>query len=227
MKPLVLITARGGSKGVPGKNIKLLGGKPLIQYTIDAARALFSDEIICVSTDDIKIKDTVESLGLNVPFLRPDELATDTAGSYEVMLHAIHFYESKGYQPDVLVLLQPTSPFRSSKHIESALALYRNDIDMVVSVKETASNPYYVLFEENNDGFLEQSKNSNFTRRQDCPKVWEFNGAIYIINIDSLKSENISNFKRILKSPMDVADSVDIDTPLDWDFAEFLLAKKL
>jgi len=226
MKPLVLIPARGGSKGIPGKNIKPLGGKPLIQYTIEAARALFSDEIICVSTDDAKIRETVVALGLHVPFLRPDELATDTAGSYEVMLHAINYYENKGYMPDVLVLLQPTSPFRSSKHIERALALYRNDIEMVVSVKETTSNPYYVLFEENGDGYLEKSKEATFTRRQDCPTVWEINGAIYVINVESLKSKNISNFKRILKSPMDAADSVDIDTPLDWDFAEFLMSKK-
>lgn len=226
MKLLVLIPARGGSKGIPGKNIKLLGGKPLIQYTIEAARALFSDEIICVSTDDSKIRETAEKFGLHVPFLRPDELATDTSGSYEVMLHAIHFYESKGYKPDILVLLQPTSPFRTSKHIDDALKLYRDDIDMVVSVKETSSNPYYVLFEENSDGYLVKSKETTFTRRQDCPKVWEINGAIYVINVESLKSKNISSFKKILKSPMDAADSVDIDTPLDWDFAEFLLTRK-
>lgn len=226
MKPLVLIPARGGSKGIPGKNIKLLGGKPLIQYTIEAARTLFQDETICVSTDDLKIRETVEQLGLVAPFLRPDELATDTAGSYEVMLHAIHFYESKGYNPDILVLLQPTSPFRTSKHIEEALKLFRFDIDMVVSVKETTSNPYYVLFEENSDGYLEKSKTASFARRQDCPKVWEINGAIYLINVESLKSKNLSEFKRIIKMPMDAAHSVDIDSPLDWDFAEFLINRK-
>ena len=118
MKPLIVIPARGGSKGVPRKNIKVLGDKPLIQYTIDAAKGVFDDEFICVSTDDFEIKSVVEQLGLKVPFLRPNELASDTAGTYEVLLHAISYYESKGYFPDTLILLQPTSPFRTSAHIK-------------------------------------------------------------------------------------------------------------
>ena len=116
MKHLVVIPARGGSKGVPRKNIKLLAGKPLIQYTIEAARALFADDIICVSTDDIEIKEVVESLGLQVPFLRPNDLASDTAGTYEVLLHALNHYETTGYYPDTLILLQATSPFRTVTH---------------------------------------------------------------------------------------------------------------
>jgi len=227
MKPLVLIPARGGSKGVPGKNIKLLGGKPLIQYTIEVARKLFKDEIICVSTDDLKIRKTVESLGLSIPFLRPVDLATDTASSEDVALHAIHFYEKNGYNPDVLVLLQPTSPFRTSKHIEEALKLYNPGVDMIVSVKETSANPYYVLFEENPEGFLEKSKQADFTRRQDCPTVWEINGAIYVINISSLKTKKISAFTKIVKTVMDAEHSLDIDTLLDWEFAEFLVNRKV
>lgn len=223
MKPLVVIPARGGSKGVPGKNIKTLEGKPLIGYTIDAARKLFDDSSIIVSTDDLQIKSAVEESGLNVPFLRPEELATDTAGTYEVLLHAINYFEAAGNTPDVLVLLQPTSPFRTSIHIEEAIKLYSHDIDMVVSVKETNANPYYVLCEEDENGFLRKSKTGNFTRRQDCPKVWEYNGAVYIINIKSLKEKTMAQFDRVIKYEMDETSSHDIDTMMDWKIAEFLL----
>ena len=223
MKPLIVIPARGGSKGVPRKNIKVLGDKPLIQYTIDAAKGVFDDEFICVSTDDFEIKSVVEQFGLKVPFLRPNELASDTAGTYEVLLHAISYYESKGYFPDTLILLQPTSPFRTSAHIKEALKLYHESIDMVVSVKETKANPYYILFEEDRNGYLKKTKEANFTRRQDCPKVWEYNGAIYIINVKALKECAISQFTKVCKFEMDETSSHDIDTLLDWKIAEIIL----
>lgn len=226
MKPLIVIPARGGSKGVPRKNIKVLGNKPLIQYTIDAAKGVFDDEFICVSTDDFEIKSVVEQLGLKVPFLRPNELASDTAGTYEVLLHAISYYESKGYFPDTLILLQPTSPFRTSAHIKEALKLYDESIEMVVSVKETKANPYYILFEEDSNGYLKKTKKANFTRRQDCPKVWEYNGAIYIININALKACAISQFTKVCKFEMDEISSHDIDTLLDWIIAESIINDK-
>lgn len=224
MKPLVVIPARGGSKGVPKKNIKLLNGKPLINYTIEAARDIFDDTVICITTDCQEIKDVVENTtGLKVPFLRPDELATDSAGTYEVLLHALDFYKKNGYEADTLILLQPTSPFRNSQHIKEAINLYSDDIDMVVSVKETKSNPYYVLFEDNKDGYLSKSKEASFTRRQDCPKVWELNGAIYIINIKSLLKEPMASFKNSVKYIMDESDSVDIDTMFDWQLCEIMM----
>ena len=226
MKPLIVIPARGGSKGVPRKNIKVLGDKPLIQYTIDAAKGVFDDEFICVSTDDFEIKSVVEQLGLKVPFLRPNELASDTAGTYEVLLHAISYYESKGYFPDTLILLQPTSPFRTSAHIKEALKLYHESIDMVVSVKVTKANPYYILFEEDSNGYLKKTKEANFTRRQDCPKVWEYNGAIYIINVKALKEKTISQFTKVCKFEMDETSSHDIDTLLDWKIAEIIINDK-
>lgn len=222
---LVVIPARGGSKGVPGKNIKELGGKPLIQYTIEAAREVFDDKNILVSTDSEKIRGVVESCGLAVPFLRPSELAMDNSGTYEVLLHAIEFVEERGFYPETLVFLQPTSPFRNATHIKDVLKLYNNELDMVVSVKETSSNPYYLLKEENSQGFLENSKKGEFTRRQDCPKVWELNGAIYIINVDSLKSRPIGEFTKVKKYVMDEESSHDIDDKIDWLVAEALLAE--
>jgi len=223
MKPLVVIPARGGSKGVPRKNIKLLGCKPLINWTIEAAREFFLDEVICVSTDDEEIKSVTEQTGLKVPFLRPKELATDTAGSYEVLLHAVSFYEQQGYFPDTLILLQATSPFRTSKQIKEALNLYSEELEMLVSVKETKANPYYVLREEDENGFLFKSKESNATRRQDVPKVWELNGAIYIIDVKTLKAKPLSEFTKVKKYVMDEMSSHDIDTMLDWKMAETIV----
>lgn len=223
MKPLVVIPARGGSKGVPRKNIKVLDGKPLIHWTIEVAREVFSDEVICVSTDDEEIKSVTEQTGLKVPFLRPIELATDTAGSYEVLLHAVSFYEQQGYYSDTLILLQPTSPFRTAKHIKEALNLYKGDLEMIVSVKETKANPYYILREEDKNGFLVKSKESKATRRQDVPKVWELNGAIYIINIKALKSKSLSEFTKVKKYIMDEVSSHDIDTMMDWEVAKTIL----
>jgi CMP-N,N'-diacetyllegionaminic acid synthase len=225
LKPLVVIPARGGSKGVPGKNIRPLNGKPLINHTIEAARQVFDDAVICVSTDDTAIKTTAESTGLHVPFTRPAALAADNSGTYEVLLHAVDQYEKAGYFPDVMILLQPTSPFRTAPQIEEALKLYSEDVDMVVSVKESKSNPYYNLFEESEEGFLTKSKKAAFTRRQDCPKVWELNGAIYIINIASLKAKPLSDFDKIVKYEMDEITSHDIDSITDFDFAEFISSK--
>lgn len=224
MKPLIVIPARGGSKGILRKNIKLLNDIPLILYTIKEAKKVFLDDHIFVSTDDNEIKKVVEKSGLKIPILRPHDLATDTSGTYEVLLHAIDFYEKiKNYFPDTIVLLQPTSPFRNGKHIEEALKLFTGDCEMVVSVKETKSNPYYLLREENQDGWLVKSKEGNFTRRQDCPKVYELNGAIYIINVNSLREKAPHEFTRVRKYEMDELSSHDIDSELDWKLAEVLL----
>jgi CMP-N,N'-diacetyllegionaminic acid synthase len=222
---LVVIPARGGSKGVPGKNIKLLNGKPLIHYTIEAAQGVFNNEQIIVSTDSQEIKQVAEQKGLSVPFLRPSELATDQAGSYEVLLHALDFVQSTGWFPEILILLQPTSPFRTAQHIQEALEFYNSELEMIVSVKETRANPYYVLREEDEDGFLVKSKESTATRRQDVPKVWELNGAIYIINVKVLSEKPLSEFFKVKKYVMDEMSSHDIDTMLDWKVVEGIIQK--
>jgi CMP-N,N'-diacetyllegionaminic acid synthase len=223
MKRIVVIPARGGSKGVPGKNIKFLNGKPMIHYTIEAAREVFKDDEIIVSTDSNDIKECVEQIGLKVPFLRPDSLATDMSTSHDVLIHVIEYLVKINQYPEQLILLQPTSPFRSALHIREALALFTPEIDMVVSVKESKSNPYFNLFEENKDGFLEKSKSGVYSRRQDCPAIWEYNGAIYIINIKSLKEHKSLMFPRVIKYEMDEFSSHDIDTPFDWKMAELFV----
>lgn len=224
---LFLITARGGSKGIPGKNIKELAGKKLIHYSIDIARKFVSDEHICVSTDDEKIINAVQEIGLKVPFVRPSELATDKAGSYEVILHAVNFYLSQNKKYDTLVLLQPTSPFRTEKQVSEALDLYNNEMDMVVSVTQSKLNPYYNLFEEDANGFLKISKPTSIDRRQDCPDVYAYNGAIYVINVKSVLKNPLYKFEKIKKYIMDDISSIDLDTPLDWEWTEFLINKKI
>lgn len=225
---LIIIPARGGSKGIPRKNIKPLGGKPLIYYAIDTARAITSVENICVSTDDAEIKSVVETYGLPVPFLRPDELSTDTAGTYEVLLHALDFYEKQGKHYDIVLLLQTTSPFRTAEQVKEALALYdKSQADMVVSVKECAANPYYNIFEEDKEGWLHVSKgDGNIFRRQDAPKVYEYNGAIYVMNVAKLKQTHMHKLPHRIKYVMDEHSSFDLDTMADWNMAEEIIKIK-
>lgn len=228
MNILTIIPARGGSKGIPRKNIKELNGKPLIYYTIDCARTVCGDEDICVSTDDAEIISVVEKYGLKVPFVRPAELASDTAGTYEVLLHALDFYEKQGKYYDVVLLLQNTSPFRNAEHVRGALALYEPNIDMVVSVKESATNPYYNCFVEDGNRYLHKLlDNTMFTRRQDAPTTYEYNGAVYVMNARRLKETHFGKFDKIVKYVMDEYHSLDLDTMFDWKIAEFIIKENL
>ncbi len=218
---LVLIPARGGSKGIPYKNIKPLNGKPLINYTLDLVKGIIPDEDVCVSTDDEKIIQVVEEYGIKVPFIRPDELASDTATSSDVILHAIKFYQDKGKIYDYTLLLQPTSPLRTKALLLECLdKIGEEDFEMIVSVKLTDANPYYVLAEEDENGILRKSKEAHFTRRQDCPNVWEYNGAFYLINNKTLLEKKDLALLEKKKLVMDAIHSLDIDTPLDWVIAE-------
>lgn len=222
---LFVITARGGSKGLPGKNIKELCGKPLITYSIDVARIFVDDEHICVSTDSKEIKQVVENYGLQVPFLRPDYLATDNASSNDVLIHAVNFFKELGRHYKKLVLLQPTSPLRTAEDVENALKLYREDIDMVVSVNE--SHAPSVLCNEDENGFLQLIYNKKAARRQEISKMYELNGAIYIINIISLLEKGMGEFTKRLKYVMAKENSVDIDDIIDFYLVETILKNKL
>lgn len=124
-------------------------------------------------------------------------------------------------------MLQPTSPFRKPKHILEAIGLYKGKVDMVASVKATKANPYFTLFEKNERNHLRPIKQSTFTRRQDCPEVYELNGAVYVINTDSLKTKGMANFDFIIPYEMDRLASTDLDEELDWKWAEFLIQEKL
>lgn len=218
---LIVIPARGGSKGLPGKNIKPLCGKPLICYSIDVARAITSDENICVTTDDQQIIEVVENYGLHVPFIRPISLATDTATTNDVLLHAVNFYEKTGRTFDKLLLLQPTSPLRKIEEVKEAIKLYEDNIDMVVSVNE--SHAPAVLCNENEDGYIELLYNKEAKGRQGLPTLYEFNGAIYIINIKALKEKGLGGFNRRVKYVMPKESSIDIDDIYDFILVESIL----
>jgi len=223
VKYLAVITARGGSKGIPGKNTKPLKGKPLILYTVEAARKVFQDQYIYISTDSQEIKNTVESSGLEVPFLRPEELATDTSSSEDVLKHTIKEAVKKGLLFDAVVLLQPTSPFRNEEHIQSAITEFEKDPEsLLLSVTGAKENPYYTLMEEDNQGFLQKSKEAVFTRRQDCPMVWNVNGAIYIFPKNKFMKGGFSTLSK-RKFVMNALASIDIDSSSDWTIAESLL----
>lgn len=253
LRPIFIIPARGGSKGIPGKNIADLGGRPLISYTIDAAldalatlndirgkastpspAPVITDELtperVIVSTDSAEIAAKAGEEGIEIPFLRPAELSTDTAGSREVILHAMDYADSRSIDYNCVVLLQPTSPFRNGGHVAQAMSLYDPETtDMVVSVCQASANPYYNCFETDpTTGFLHISKGDGLlTRRQDAPPAWEYNGAIYVINPASIRRMPLGAFPRRIPYEMSAEDSIDIDTPLDLTVARAVMASRL
>ena len=225
MNCLYLIPARGGSKGIPHKNIKELCGKPLIQYSIDIARKFTTDDNICVSTDDLEIKKVAESLGLKVPFMRPDELASDTATTSDVIVHALKWYESNGIIYDAVVLLQPTSPLRRIQDIKDCLESYNDSIDMVTTVKRSYVSA--VLCNEDESGYLQMTFGKNGVRRQDANELYEYNGAVYVINAKAVIDKGLAGFTKKKKIVMPEINSLDIDTMTDWYMVESLLEKKV
>lgn len=223
---LAIIPARGSSKGIPGKNIKLLGGKPLISWTIEAAKeSKFIDRII-VSTDSKEIAGVAIECGAEIPFMRPFELASDEASGADVILHVLRWFEKNDINYDFFILLQPTSPFRKSEHIDEALdgLIKKPEAQALVSVKIAEESPYWMK-EIDDKGFLKNllSESKQYPNRQDLPRVYILNGAIYISKWD-IFLEDKSFFKRkCLPYTMDGRSSLDLDTPLDWKFAEVML----
>ncbi|PCI29357.1 MAG: hypothetical protein COB67_04180 [SAR324 cluster bacterium] len=233
MRILGIITARGGSKGVPRKNIRLLQGKPLIRYTIEAALAtkgIF--QRIIVSTDDMEIAEISKKAGAEVPFLRPAELALDETSSLDVVQHAIRFVEKQDGEPiDWAMILQPTSPLRTVKDIQKSVALAQSgNYDSVVSVRLANNNHPLKVKRIDDDGllqcFLEGAVEP--TRRQDLtPDVYQRNGAIYLSRRQVFMEENSIFGTRICPYIMDGQISVDIDSELDFRIAEALLTSKM
>lgn len=222
---LFVIPARGGSKGIPHKNIKMFCGRPLIAYSLDAARALADDAHIILSTDDEAIAAVAKGMGYGTPYRRPIELATDTAGSREVILDAMDYADSIGVVYDKVVLLQPTSPLRTTDDILKAIEAYASHpgCDMAVTVTEAACNPYYDCFETDADGMLHVSKgDGKLPRRQDAPKAWQYNGAVYVMRPASLRRYAFGDMPRRVPVEMPRMRSVDLDSPLDWTIAEMI-----
>lgn len=222
MKILGIIPARGGSKGIPRKNIKLLCGKPLIQYTIDEAIKSNLDKII-VSTEDLEIKNIVEELGIEV-VLRDDKLACDYTKTKDVLLSVI---EKLDEQFDAVMTLQPTSPFRTVTHINESIELFNQDkeADSLVSIVDVAHNmiPESIM-EKDKYGYLEsflEHEHINL-RRQDKPKYYARNGAaVYITKIDKLKEFIFGG--KLIGYPMNKIESIDLDDMQDWKIAEAIL----
>ena len=223
MKILAIIPARSGSKGVPGKNSKLLGNKPLIAYSIEQALATNSFAKIIVSTDDEIIAKIALDFGAEVPFIRPSALANDTATSIAVVQHAIEFLESKNEFFDAVCLLQPTSPFREKGFIDKAvLKFITTDLDALVSVLPVPHeyNPHWV-FELDGNGNLQIATGEKeiITRRQELPQAFFRDGVVYLTKIDSIKKGTFYGEKLgYIESNPDLY--VNIDTMEDWKKAE-------
>ena len=156
--------------------------------------------------------------------MRPDYLASDTAGTSDVIVHALDFYAHQGKEYDVVVLLQPTSPLRTIQNVKDCLNMYSPDYDMVTTVKESSVSA--VLCRENADGYLEKVIGKENIRRQDAEKLYEYNGAVYVINAKAVKEKGLAGFTKIKKCVMAEENSVDIDSLLDWQLIEVLLREK-
>lgn len=226
MKILGIVPARGGSKGLKRKNIKILHDKPLIAWTIcEAKKSKYIDKII-VSTDDKEIKRVSEDYDVEV-IDRPYIFATDEASTIDVLLHGInHLANHLNYKPDIIVLLQCTSPLRKSTHIDEAIELlihHQSSSDSLISVIKEEHPPWW-LRKINNSGFLERYfSNTNISRRQDACELYRPNGAIYIIKTDVLLEKKSFQTERTIPYIMDNESSIDIDTELDFMFADFFI----
>jgi len=226
---LGIIPARGGSKGIPEKNIRNLAGKPLVAWTIEAALNSNVCNRLLVSTDDPKIADVAREFGADAPFLRPPLLSTDTATSVSVVDHAIDWL--KDIESEIfshVLLLQPTSPFRTVEDIHNVVTIAKKNNAAVVSVCEPQQHPY--LFKIiRTDGTLDNliPESAQYSRRQDYPRVLALNGAIYFISVDVLKKEKTFTPEKTVPYIMPTERSLDIDTPWDFFLAEQIMKIKM
>jgi CMP-N,N'-diacetyllegionaminic acid synthase len=227
-KFLAIIPARGGSKGIPNKNIMDICGKPLIAYTIEAGKkSKYIDEIM-VSTDSVTIKEVAVQYGAKIPFLRPELLSDDSAKSIDLVLHAIDFYMSNNTYFDYVILLQPTSPLRTFAQIDEAIEkLMDSNGNSLVSVREADENPVLmrsIAGEKLKEVISFQGQN---LRRQDLPTFYIFNGALYINSIDMLVNKKSFIDEDTIPYVMSKESSVDIDTKLDAKLVEFIIKENM
>lgn len=223
-KIVCVIPARGGSKGLPGKNIRKLAGTPLIAHTIEQARQSRYIDRTIVSTEDSGIAGIARACGAEVPFVRPAYLAADNAATVDVLLHAISWFEEReGYDFDILVLLHATAPLRNADDIDNCIKmLLEKKADNVFSVTESHRNPYFNMIEIADDGKVSLSKEGRFASRQSAPKVYDMNASVYAWWKDILKREKGVFLKNSHVYIMPKERSVDIDDEVDFRIAEFL-----
>lgn len=218
MRILALIPARAGSKRLPGKNIRMLGGKPLIVWTIDVAKGIPEICDIFVSTDSSKIAEICKESGVLVPWLRPAELATDTASSVDVAIHALDWYESKHGRVDGLLFLQPTSPFRTKETVLRGIELFSQDNQQpVLGVSPVKAHPMWTLRMDGAHLVPYMQEHGLETRSQDLPPAYVVNGSFYLISPKELRARR--SFVGIKTTPLLIETSqeaLDIDT--EWDF---------
>ncbi|MBP1763030.1 MAG: acylneuraminate cytidylyltransferase [Firmicutes bacterium] len=220
---LALVPARGNSKGIKDKNIKLLAGLPLIAHTIRSAlNSKYVDSVV-VTTDSEKIAAVSSQYGARVPFMRPDYLALDTSKTVDAVLHAIEELDRRNEQYDILLLLQPTQPLRTTAEIDEAIESFiKNNYASLVSICEVEEHPILLRTIDNRMQVAPLLKLNSTVRRQDMPKYYKVNGAIYInyiADLDSNTSFNDNQFGYI----MDRLHSIDIDEPIDLKIAELYL----
>lgn len=226
MKILGIIPARGGSKGLPGKNIRKLGGKPLIQYTIESARESKLLTRVILSSDDPEIIKTCQHLGLEVPFIRPEELSNDTASSLEVVLHALNFFLNKGELFDAVCLLQPTAPFRRKGLIDEAVRKFINgQYDALVSVRKVPEdyNPHWVFEERDGKLIISTGDHSIISRRQDLPQAYHRDGALYLTQTQVLLEKKSLYGERLGYIETSEDPYINIDSSSDLARAEKML----
>jgi CMP-N,N'-diacetyllegionaminic acid synthase len=217
---LAVIPARGGSKGIPRKNIREIAGKPLLAWTVEAAKACARISEVVVSTEDAEIAEVALRFGATVPFLRPADLARDDTPGIDPVLHAVE--QLSGF--DFVVVLQPTSPLRNSAHIDGCLDVaHLNNANSVVSVCEPDAHPLWT-FSIDSSGHLRKFVDAPLiSRRQDLPSVFVLNGAVYLARISWLKKHRVLVGPDTLPYTMSRESSVDIDSHMDWALAELLL----
>ena len=227
MRKLFLIPARGGSKGLPGKNIKTLSGRPMIEYTLEAASANKTEnDEICVSTDDLEIVEVVEKFGIKVPFIRPSNIAADHSSTAEVIEHALAWYNSQGQRFDLVVLLQATSPLRNAIHIKMAISEWSSDIDMPVSVRETDSIHTMYYLKKIRMAFCRKARKVCLKDVKIVQK-YEANGAIYIFGVETFRNNKTMQFNKFKSLLCLKKNSVDIDDIHDFKMAEIILTRNI
>lgn len=227
---LILVPARAGSKGLPGKNAKVLGDLPLLGWTAAAIREarLGRDVTTVLSTDVEELASIGRSVGLSVPFLRPPELATDEASILDVALHCLSWFETERQTIyESIMLLQPTSPFRNPASIVGALQKFRErDVDGVVGVKRICRS-VSTLFISENEQLKSLTDTKVIARRQEVEPLYTPNGALYLVSVNALRKERTFFPRRLIGLEMDQIASIDIDDKADWALAEAVVECRL